>query len=71
MKRLNKGGVLFTFSCSQVVTPDLFEGAILSACIDSKTNARVIQRLFQATDHPWSIFHPESLYLKGLVLYKE
>ncbi|HAY71640.1 MAG TPA: RlmI/RlmK family 23S rRNA methyltransferase [Saprospirales bacterium] len=71
IKRIRKGGILFTFSCSQLVTADLFESMILSAGIESGRNVRVIHRLSQPADHPFSIFHPEGNYLKGLVLYVE
>lgn len=71
LKKLNPGGFLHTFSCSQVVTPDLFEGAVTAAAIDTGYNLRMVERLFQSPDHPWNIYHPESLYLKGLILYKE
>ncbi len=71
IKNLNPGGILFTFSCSQVVTPDLFEGAISAAAIESGKRIRILHRLFQSSDHPWNIYHPEGLYLKGLVLHVE
>lgn len=69
IKRINKGGVLFTFSCSGVVTRDLFEGAVMAAAIEAGRNVRIIERLGQPLCHPISIFHPEGEYLKGLVLY--
>jgi 23S rRNA (cytosine1962-C5)-methyltransferase len=71
LQKIKSGGVIFTFSCSQVVTPDLFEGAVLSAAIDAGRKVKIINRLFQPQDHPVSLFHPEGLYLKGLVLYVE
>lgn len=71
LKKLNPGGFLYTFSCSQVITPDLFEGAVTAAAIESRLSLRMTDRLFQSPDHPWNIFHPESLYLKGLCLYKQ
>lgn len=78
-KRLNKlafdklkaGGVLFTFSCSQVVTSDLFKGAVTAAAIESGKQIRVLHHLTQPADHPISVYHPEGLYLKGLVLTVE
>lgn len=68
IKGLNPGGLLFTFSCSQVVSRDLFEGAVLSAAMESKRNARILHYLEQSPDHPVNVFHREGLYLKGLVL---
>lgn len=69
IKRINKGGVIFTFSCSGVVTRELFEGAVTAAAIEAGRNVRIIERLGQPLCHPISIFHPEGEYLKGLVLY--
>jgi len=76
-KRLNtwgigavkKGGLLFTFSCSQVVDNALFEHTVISAAMASGKQARIIKRLGQSADHPVSAFHPEGSYLKGLLLY--
>ena len=65
---LEKGGVLFTFSCSQVVTQQLFYDTVASAAMNSKRRVSVIHRLRQPADHPVSLFHPEGEYLKGLVL---
>ncbi|MBF2001148.1 MAG: class I SAM-dependent rRNA methyltransferase [Synechococcales cyanobacterium C42_A2020_086] len=78
-KRLNKlaltklrpGGVLFTFSCSQVVVPDYFRGAVTAAAIEVGRPVRVLHHLTQPADHPVSLYHPEGLYLKGLVLRVE
>lgn len=67
-KLLKPGGMLFTFSCSQVVTPDLFHNTIAAAAIEAGRHIRVIHHLHQPADHPVSIFHPEGEYLKGLVL---
>ena len=69
MKRIKPGGILFTFSCSQVVTPDLFEGAVTAAAIETGRKISVLHRVYQPADHPVSIFHQEGLYLKGLVLF--
>jgi 23S rRNA (cytosine1962-C5)-methyltransferase len=69
--KVKKGGFLFTFSCSQVVSKELFEGAVLSAAIEAGRNVRIVQHLSQSQDHPINIFHPESNYLKGLLLYIE
>ena len=68
---LAPGGLLFTFSCSQVVSPELFEGAVLAAAIEAARPARILHRLTQPADHPVSLFHPEGAYLKGLVLAVE
>ncbi len=71
LKKIRKGGLLFTFSCSQVVTPDMFNGAITSAAIESGRKVQVLHHLSQPADHPVSIYNPEGLYLKGMVLYVE
>lgn len=68
IKRINAGGILFTFSCSQVVDMPLFRGAVLAAAIEAGRGARVLHQLSQPADHPVNIFHPEGEYLKGLVL---
>lgn len=69
MSRVRKGGMLFTFSCSQVVDKPLFHNTIVAAAIESGRMARVVHELGQGPDHPVSIFHPEGHYLKGLALY--
>jgi len=69
MARVKKGGMLFTFSCSQVVDKPLFHNTIVAAAIESGRMARVVHELSQGPDHPVSIFHPEGHYLKGLALY--
>lgn len=69
--RLCKGGLLFTFSCSQAVDRENFQNAVFSAAAISKRNVRIIHRLGQPADHPVSIYHPEGDYLKGLVLQVE
>jgi 23S rRNA (cytosine1962-C5)-methyltransferase len=71
IKRINKGGLLFTFSCSQVIQRSLFENTVIAAAIEAGRNARIIHHLSQPPDHPVNIFHPEGEYLKGLVLYIE
>ncbi len=71
LSRLGKGGILFTFSCSQVVDKALFYSTIMAAAIEAKRNVRVLHHLSQPADHPVSLFHPEGSYLKGLVLYVE
>ncbi|MEZ4961517.1 MAG: class I SAM-dependent rRNA methyltransferase [Saprospiraceae bacterium] len=62
------GGVLFTFSCSQVVDRNLFYNTIVAAAIEAGRRVRVMQHLSQPPDHPVSLFHPEGAYLKGLAL---
>jgi 23S rRNA (cytosine1962-C5)-methyltransferase len=71
MRKIKSGGLLFTFSCSQVVTEDLFYHTIVSAGIDSGRTIRLLKRLSQGPDHPVSLFHPEGSYLKGFVLWVE
>lgn len=71
LKKVAPGGILMTFSCSQVVDRKLFYGAITAAAIEAGRNVRVLQHVSQPMDHPVSIFHPEGSYLKGLVLYVE
>ncbi|CAG5081613.1 class I SAM-dependent rRNA methyltransferase [Parvicella tangerina] len=68
MEQLQPGGILFTFSCSQVVTKDLFNGAILAAAIEANREVKILHQLHQPADHPINIYHPESEYLKGLVV---
>ena len=71
LHKLPKGGLLFTFSCSQVVTRNIFEDTVLAAAINVQRPVRVLHRLSQGADHPSNIYHPESEYLKGLVLQVE
>ncbi|MCB0599379.1 MAG: class I SAM-dependent rRNA methyltransferase, partial [Phaeodactylibacter sp.] len=71
MSRLQPGGILFTFSCSQVVDQALFYNTIVAAALESGRRARVMHQLSQPADHPVSLFHSEGSYLKGLVLYVE
>ncbi len=71
LEKIKKGGILFTFSCSQVVTKDQFRAAIFTAVALSKRKASIMHQLHQAPDHPINIYHPEGEYLKGLVLYVE
>ena len=71
LKKIAPGGILFTFSCSQVVDKTLFYNTITAAAIEAGRNVRVLQHISQPEDHPVSIFHPEGSYLKGLVLYVE
>lgn len=70
-EKIKPGGILFTFSCSQVVTKENFRLAVFSAAAQSKRNVRILHQLTQPADHPVNIYHPEGEYLKGLVLYVE
>ena len=69
--KIQKGGILFTFSCSQVVTKDNFRNAVFTAAALAGRKVRILHQLHQPADHPINIFHPEGEYLKGLVLYVE
>ena len=69
MKVIASGGILFTFSCSQVVDRQLFYDTVMSSAIQAGRQARVIGHLSQPADHPVSAFHPEGAYLKGLILH--
>ena len=71
LKKVKHKGYLFTFSCSQVVGPELFYNTIRSAAIESGRTIRIVHHLTQGPDHPINIYHPEGNYLKGLVLYVE
>ena len=70
-EKIRPGGILFTFSCSQVVTKDNFRNAVFTAAALAHRNVRILHQLHQPADHPVNIFHPEGEYLKGLVLYVE
>lgn len=70
-EKIERGGILFTFSCSQVVTKDHFRNAVFTAAALAKRNVRILHQLHQPADHPINIYHPEGEYLKGLVLYVE
>ena len=70
-EKICPGGILFTFSCSQVVTKDNFRNAVFTAAALAHRNVRILHQLHQPADHPINIFHPEGEYLKGLVLYVE
>ena len=69
MKKIRTGGIIFTFSCSQVVDRQLFYDTIVSSAIQAGREIKVLQHLSQPADHPVSIYHREGEYLKGLVLY--
>ena len=71
LERIKSGGILFTFSCSQVVTKDHFRNAVFTAATQTGRKIRILHQLHQSADHPINIYHPESEYLKGLVLYVE
>ena len=71
MEKMPKGSLLFTFSCSQVVTKEHFRNAVFTAAALAKRKVRILHQLHQPADHPVNIYHPEGEYLKGLVLYVE
>jgi len=71
LKSIEPGGVLFTFSCSQVVSMEQFRNAVFTAAAQSRRSVKILYRLHQPADHPINIYHPEGEYLKGLVLYVE
>jgi 23S rRNA (cytosine1962-C5)-methyltransferase len=68
---IQPGGLLFTFSCSQVVTKDHFRNAVFTAAALAHRKVRILHQLHQPADHPINIYHPEGEYLKGLVVYVE
>lgn len=70
-RKIKPGGILFTFSCSQVVSKDQFRMAVFSAAAQAGRKVRILNQLTQPADHPINIYHPEGEYLKGLVLYVE
>lgn len=70
-EKIAKGGILFTFSCSQAVSKEQFRLAVFSAAAQSRRKVRILHQLTQPADHPINIYHPEGEYLKGLVLYVE
>lgn len=71
MAKIRRGGILFTFSCSQVVGKDDFRNAVFTAAAMNRRNVRILHQLTQPADHPVNIYQPEGEYLKGLVLYVE
>ena len=71
LSQIRPGGILFTFSCSQAVTKELFRTTVFSAAAIAGRNVRILHQLAQPADHPINIYHPEGEYLKGLVLYVE
>lgn len=70
-EKIRPGGILFTFSCSQVVNKQDFRNAVFTAAAQSGRSVRIMHQLTQPADHPVNIYHPEGEYLKGLVLYVE
>ncbi|MDO4931442.1 MAG: class I SAM-dependent rRNA methyltransferase [Prevotellaceae bacterium] len=70
-EKIKSGGILFTFSCSQVVTKDNFRNAVFTAAALAGRKVRILHQLHQPADHPINIYHPEGEYLKGLVLFVE
>lgn len=70
-EKIQKGGILFTFSCSQAVSKDQFRLAVFTAAAQAKRHVRILHQLHQPADHPINIYHPEGEYLKGLVLEVE
>lgn len=71
LQKIRRGGILFTFSCSQVITKDNFRNAVFTAAAQAGRHVRILHQLHQPADHPINIYHPEGEYLKGLVLYVE
>ncbi len=67
IKLLNPGGILFTFSCSGHISPELFQKIVADAALDSGREVKIIKQLTQSSDHPVALNFPEGLYLKGLV----
>jgi 23S rRNA (cytosine1962-C5)-methyltransferase len=71
LSQIKSGGILFTFSCSQAVSKELFRTTVFTAAAIAGRKVRILHQLTQPTDHPINIYHPEGEYLKGLVLYVE
>ena len=71
LQRIKPGGILFTFSCSQIVTKENFRNAVFTAAVQANRKVRILHQIHQPADHPINIYHPEGEYLKGLVLYVE
>lgn len=68
IRQIKSGGIIFTFSCSQVVDKQLFNNTVIAAAIEAGRNVRILEQLHQPADHPINAFHPEGEYLKGLVI---
>jgi 23S rRNA (cytosine1962-C5)-methyltransferase len=71
IEQIKPGGILFTFSCSQVVSKENFRKTIFTAAANTGRNVRILHQMTQPVDHPINVYHPESEYLKGLVVYVE
>jgi len=71
IKAIKPGGIIFTFSCSQVVSRDNFRHLVFAAAASTGRQVKILHQLTQPNDHPISIYHPEGEYLKGLVLKVE
>ncbi|MFK7784955.1 MAG: hypothetical protein AB8B56_07560 [Crocinitomicaceae bacterium] len=71
IRQIKPGGIIFTFSCSQVVDKKIFTNTVIAAAIESGRNVRILEQLHQPSDHPINAFHPEGEYLKGLVIHVE
>jgi 23S rRNA (cytosine1962-C5)-methyltransferase len=71
IEQIKPGGIIFTFSCSQVVTKENFRKSVFAAAANTGRGVRILHQLSQPPDHPVNIYHPESEYLKGLVIYVE
>ena len=71
IEQIKPGGIIFTFSCSQVVTKENFRKSVFAAAANTGRNVRIVHQLNQPPDHPVNIYHPESEYLKGLVIHVE
>jgi 23S rRNA (cytosine1962-C5)-methyltransferase len=68
IRQIKPGGIIFTFSCSQVIDKSLFTNTIIAAAIESGRNVRILEQIHQPADHPIHAFHPEGEYLKGLII---
>jgi len=68
IRQIRPGGIIFTYSCSQVVDKQLFNNTIIAAAIEAGREVRILEQLHQPADHPINAFHPEGEYLKGLVI---
>jgi 23S rRNA (cytosine1962-C5)-methyltransferase len=71
IEQIKPGGIIFTFSCSQVVTKENFRKSVFAAAANTGRSVRILHQMCQPPDHPVNIYHPESEYLKGLVIYVE
>ena len=71
IEQIRPGGIIFTFSCSQVVTKENFRKSVFAAAANTGRSVRILHQMIQPPDHPVNIYHPESEYLKGLVIYVE